>query len=350
MTWAAFFDAAPDGLLLVDSTGEIVHANESAHTMLHWPSGSLLGKDLATVIPEAHHATHAAHLEAWFASPQRRSMSLRRRLLARRADGETFPVEISLSPVRAGNEVLAIAAMRDVSETERLRSDLAARERLAGLGLLAASLAHELNNPLSFILANLDLAREELGDHPVQAMLADARVGCERVSTIVTDLLALGKDPAHERDVATPVGPTLDAAVRMAGPRLRRNAQLDLRVAEGLVSRGGAARLLQVVVNLLANAARAVAPLGREQGRITLSAALAPDGFVEIDVGDNGPGIAPALRPHLFHAFSTTASADGGNGLGLYYSRRLAEEVGGTLDEIGAPGGGAHFRLRLPAG
>lgn len=345
---AGLFEAAPDGLLLVDGRGIVIRANESACAMFGWQRSALVGRELATLIPGGHRPAHLANVERWFAEPARRPMASRMRLLALHASGASFPVEISLNPVSSGGQVFALAAVRDVTENERLRSDLALRERQAGLGLLAASLAHEINNPLAAIQANLELALEVQGPGAADEMLADAREGCQRVAAIVSDLLTLSRDSREESEKWVELAQAVQSALRLAGPHLRRVARIEVDVRPGIRVRCAPGRLLHVLTNLLANAARDVGAVGREAALIRVSAVVG-EGTVRLTVRDNGTGIPPEVRDRLFHPFTTSHPEDGGTGLGLYYSRRILEEVGGGLEVDSGAGGGATFIVTLPA-
>ena len=236
------------------------------------------------------------------------------------------------------------------SELRRARS-----ERLAVVGQLAAGVAHEINNPLSYAKSSLDWIRAQIGvgaggDAPATAelreALEDAEHGIQRIQRVVADLGAFARgrdDEACGCDVAGAVG----EASRLASLRVRDCATLACEVEDGLWQPTiQPSRLVQVLLNLLINAADAVE--GRhQQGRIELRARRR-DGLVVLEVEDDGPGFDDAIATHLFEPFFTTKGTHG-TGLGLALSKEYVERAGGMIQASRGPLGGALFTIELPA-
>jgi signal transduction histidine kinase len=224
-----------------------------------------------------------------------------------------------------------------------LVADAAERERLAVVGELAASLAHEIRNPLTGVRSLLQRLTEENVDEPRRRRYASVVVEeLGRVERIVSDLLGLarrsraGQSPVTEAKL----GDVVDDLILITAPRCQRNGlslvhRVD--VASQLVPREP---LAQVLLNLLLNAVRHTRP----GGQVTLLA-VARAGAVEVRVSDQGPGIAEADRERIFEPLYSTTD---GTGLGLAVVRRVAGEMGWTISIADAPGGGAEFRLQLP--
>jgi signal transduction histidine kinase len=247
----------------------------------------------------------------------------------------------------------ASAAAREAALTDLARSgqQRAQADRLASIGRLASGVAHEINNPLAFVSTNLAYVEEELRErHPGEAglleALAESRGGVERIKRIVQDLrgFARGASSPGPTDVAAAV----EEAVRLASWRLGRVARVERALAPGLpAARADRAELVQVLVNLLVNAADAVEEARRGSGTVVISAAEAGGG-VQVTVEDDGVGLPPGGTGQLFEPFFTTKGA-GGTGLGLAISREFAERWGGTLTAGPRAGGGARFTLQIPA-
>jgi signal transduction histidine kinase len=261
-------------------------------------------------------------------------------------------------------------------------------ERLARLGTLLASVAHELNNPLTYLLGNLSdlealtgamrealagyrrLAERELGPEgaaratALEAKLAqlggtdvcdelleDANEGLLRIRTLVGDVLGL----CHNIDRAgdgqcrpLDVHEVLESTLRLVRRELEQCAHLELDWRAGQAVCVDAARLGQVLLNLLSNARDACQPPDPERHRIAVRT-YDCDGTVRIEVEDSGVGIAEGLRAKIFSPFFSTKPVGAGTGLGLFISRQLVEEHGGTLQFEAAPQGGTLFRVSLPA-
>jgi signal transduction histidine kinase len=243
-------------------------------------------------------------------------------------------------------------ALEKLALSERRRTQ---SEKLATVGMLAASVMHEINNPLAFIRANvdylelavqrpasLDAQREELAD-----ICEEMRGGLERIRQIAADLKGLTYMDVEEPTACRLAGVVGDAA-RLASLRLKHVARLRVEVPEALppvfaVPR----RLTQVLLNLLVNAGDALesAQVPAAEVRVT---GRVEGGRVVLLVEDDGPGFPPEVLPRLFEPFFTTKGPEKGTGLGLVLSRELVEQFGGTLTASNREEGGARLRVELP--
>ncbi|MEM1418867.1 MAG: protoglobin domain-containing protein [Myxococcota bacterium] len=223
--------------------------------------------------------------------------------------------------------------------SERLRST----ERLAALGQLAATIGHELRNPLAVIDTSLHLLQRRVKDDP-KADRHAKKIGAQVVvcGEIITDLLMLARDRPPERH-PSPVGPIVGSALEgipHAGVKLRARLQDDLPAAHV-----DAGQIRQVVANLVSNAVSAVQGHGEGEGEVLLTANRERD-VLALEVLDDGPGISPEVRARLFEPLFTTRAK--GVGLGLALVRRVVEKHGGHVDVRNRPEGGSCFRVTLP--
>lgn len=278
---------------------------------------------------------------------------------------EAGALDARVGPVASRDEIGRLAAHLDrllatlqrwngeldakVAERTRQLADTQARlvrsERLATVGQLTASIAHEVNNPIAVIQGNLDLVRELLGPDArrvaTELRLADEQI--ERMRLIVTQLLQFSRPAEYAGDVDQ-VAPArvLDDSLVLVGHLLAKT-RIDIRRADGATRRAAIHRqeLQQVLVNLLVNAIHAM-PGG---GTLELATRDGAAGGVEIEVADRGPGLAPEVLAQLFQPF-VTGKKDG-TGLGLWISRGIVERHGGELVGRNREGGGACFTVRL---
>ncbi|HYH95056.1 sensor histidine kinase [Hyalangium sp.] len=248
---------------------------------------------------------------------------------------------------RARREALEKLA---VAERHRAQS-----EKLATVGRLAASVMHEINNPLAFVRSNVDFLKTEVLAQPLapevreelEEVLSETRSGLLRIQQIVSDLKGFSRMDVEEASPCR-VADVVADAVRLADVRLKHVARLHVEVPDTLPEVFVTPqRLTQVVLNLLVNAGDALEEHRVAQGEIRVRGEVWGSRVVVL-VEDNGPGFPPEVLPRLFEAFFTTKGPERGTGLGLSISRELVERFGGTLHAENRPEGGARLRVELP--
>ena len=264
----------------------------------------------------------------------------------RQAELRMGPLHLQVSTFPTGDDGSVVVHYRDVTEQRELEVRLRQSERLASLGQLASGAAHEINNPLGFVISNLrsmGRALEELAGSPLTTELreaaADALQGAERVSGIVRAMRAM----ATQHMGAVEVLRLSDAAGRALSKLLGSGAKVTTDFSADARARAVPLLLDQALSNLLTNAGQAV----KDGGQIAVTTGVdAAEAWVR--VADDGPGIAPADLPRIFEPFFTTRGVGGGVGLGLTAVWSIVTGFGGTVDVESALGRGAAFTIRLP--
>lgn len=279
------------------------------------------------------------------------------------AFGQVYPVETLVTGVVLVLGVGLVVArsrelqnrLRDAEHQRALaeaRARLSTAERLVSLGTLAAGIAHEVNNPLAFILANLRFVRDALRDgrfererDEVLKALEECELGAQRMQAIVADMKRLARDGDHDNAEAAP-----DAVVQSALTLLRTQTRLvrietDFQPAPLVAA--SEARLGQVVLNLVINAVQA---FDKPNADSCVSIRVRTDarGWALIEVADNGSGMTPEVQRRLFDPFFTTKAPGVGTGLGLPLCQAFVHALGGTITFESTVGQGTTFRLSLP--
>lgn len=261
----------------------------------------------------------------------------------------------------AGRAIRAVGILIDMSESNRLRRRVVESERLAALGTLAAGVAHEMNNPLSYALANLDFARQrlelvqralpagELQDelNTLSSVLADATQGAWRAANIVKDLKGFARSEDGHKTRGD-VRRAMTQALRMLGRELAKVAELDTQlgpVPHVLVSEE---RLIQVFSNFLTNAVQAIDSAGAAASHIRIRTWTSEDGWAVAEVRDSGAGIPLEDRSKIFDPFFTTKPLGVGTGLGLSVCHSIVLSAGGRIEFDSELGQGTAFRMLLP--
>jgi len=276
-------------------------------------------------------------------------------LRVRHASGEWrwFETRAFVECDPAGLPLRIRGLVMDITEQRLAREQLAVNDRLRSMGMLAAGVAHEINNPLAALLANLELLRETLtaqgAGRPVETELADAAEAARRIHEIVADMRLFsrtGSDAAGPVDVHA----VLETALRLARHETRQRATVVTLWSAVPPVLGSESRLVQVFLNLLVNAAQSIPEEGHpDDYRITVATSADEQGRVRVAVRDTGAGMPPDVVARLFTPFFTTKPAGVGTGLGLAICQRIVTGFGGEIEVSSTPGQGTEFRVLLPA-
>ncbi|MFC1642408.1 sensor histidine kinase [Myxococcota bacterium] len=281
-----------------------------------------------------------------------RTEPLRLRLLG--ANGELVPVEaewLGLGPGRTRGLVCVGKAMTPAT----LEPEPRHLERLATLGMVAAGVVHEVNNPLGYLLLSLDQIAVGLrglnGDgeihHRLLERVADAREGVQHITEVIKEVRALARGETCQLG-AVNVREALGQSIRVTAHAMRQRARVVLELDDSPFVHAGVTQLEQVFINLLLNAVHAI-PRSSAIGQIRVVLRAVRPGWVAIDVTDNGEGIAPAHLGRIFEPFFTTKRNGLGTGLGLTIARNIVHSLGGRIRATSVEGKGATFRVELPA-
>ena len=260
-----------------------------------------------------------------------------------------------LGPVsRDGLVVGVVIVVRDISQQKAAEEQLMVSDRMATVGTLAAGVAHEINNPLAAVIANLDVAAVDIKAIAEQAAIppqlleeiTDARSAADRVRLIVRDLKIFSRS---EEDTlqAVDVERVLETTLRMAWNEIRHRAHLVKDYGRVPLVNANESKLGQVFLNLVVNAAQAIPEGHSEQNLIRIATTLESEGKVLITVSDTGPGIPADVQQHLFTPFFTTKPVGEGTGLGLSICHRIITSFGGEISFESELGKGTEFRVVL---
>jgi len=249
--------------------------------------------------------------------------------------------------------------LRDVglrAERRRMQEQLMISDRMVSMGTLAAGVAHEINNPLACVMANLDLALKELAERGEREGLAgelsevldelgDAREAVERIRHIVRDLKIFSRSE-EDRTGPVDVERVMESTLRMASNEIRHRARLVTSYAKTAAVEASESRLGQVFLNLVINAAQAIDEGRAEDNEIRIKTSRVRDRVV-VEIADTGAGMSPEVLSRLFTPFFTTKPIGVGTGLGLSICHRIITGFGGSIEVASEPGKGTVFRIML---
>ena len=348
--YRTLFEQAFEGIVLVGRAPDyrVVDANESACRLLGYPRAELRTMIVSQLVESSDLSSAPLRFEA---IPVNGMILSERRMLRR--DGSVVEVEVSTKAFDDGNYR---CVLNDVTERRRAQAQLLLADRLTSIGRLASGVAHEVNNPLAYVMLNLELLQRKMATLPgetqeavgdVPAVMRDVLGGVDRVRRIVRLLSAFGRGD-EERIEPVDVNGALDSACEIAAIQLRHHARIVRDYQANALASANAFRLGQVFLNLLVNAADAVGE-GGESNEIELRTYIDGVGRVVVEVEDHGVGIPKAIQARIFDPFFTTKAVGKGSGLGLSVCHAIVTSFGGEITCESELGKGTTFRVSLPA-
>ena len=374
------FEHVPEGILLTDAeTRRFVGANPAMCALLGYTAAELLELEVRDI----HPPEVLAEIDGGIARQLAGRLTTAHAVPVRRKDGTVLATELVAASAEIGGRTLLLACFRDVTDRDRLLTNLAQSDRLASMGMLAAGLAHEINNPLAYVLCNLESLDADLpaltrclgrahdalvaqlgteraletlgweyeqlaadGFEDIGECLQGALGGVRRMGSLVRSL------GTFSRVEPSDVGPVdvvrcMDDAVALAFNEIKYRARLvkDYSPVPPVIASEG--KLAQVFLNLLVNAAQALTEGHVAKNEIRVR--VWPRGDrVCVEVRDTGAGIAPDVQSRLFEPFFSTTAHGRGSGLGLPICKRIVEGFGGAISFTSDAGEGSSFRVELP--
>jgi two-component system sensor kinase FixL len=352
-------EAVPSAILLADEKGLITLANAQAETVFGYRPAELDAKPVEMLIPERFRTEHSALRHAYAMDARPRAMGAGRELFACRKDGSEIPVEVALSPMQTEDRLFVLVSVVDVTErrnieraTARQRDELAHLSRVAVLGELSGSLAHELNQPLTAILSNAQAAQRFLAQSPprlekLAEILADIVKSDHRAGAVIQRLRSLLRKEEAQHDPLDINNVVEESLHLMRSDLMNRRVVVSTSLEDALPAvRGDRNQLQQVLLNLVINGCDAMDGQDADRRLLVRTRATA-QGSVEVSIADRGAGIPVADLERVFEPFVTTKAH--GLGLGLAICRSILEAHGGRLWATNNADRGATLHCELPA-
>jgi PAS domain S-box-containing protein len=365
-------DAVSDAVVAVDIAGKVTYLNPAAETLIGATAETAIGKTADQVLQLMTKASETANESSLEVVMQgvhtvgQGEVTQGEVTLRNLSSGLRSSINETSSPILEDGHLLgAVMVLRDVGEKKRMQQQLELADRLASLGTMAAGTAHELNNPLTVVITNSGFLAEELlqmqGDLNATALrevmekrfkrvfeaLGDVQAAASRMGRIVADLRGFAR-PVEQAYRVMDLRRCIEWAVRATAHEFHHRATLRTRFDAAPVASGESTRLEQVLVNLLVNAAHAIAPGNADQNEVWVSLRTDTEGRAVIEVRDSGGGIRPADLGKIFEPFFTTKAAGSGTGLGLSICHGIVKSLGGDINVASEFGSGTTFTVVLP--
>jgi PAS domain S-box-containing protein len=352
-------EASPSGTLLVDDQGRIVLVNAHIEQLFGYARDELIGQKVEMLVPERL-ARDPARRVSFLTGPQASAMGAGLELFGRRKNGSEFPVEIGLNPITTPRGTFVLATVIDIStrkaaekEARHRREQVDRLSRVSLLGEMTASLAHELNQPLSAIISNATAAMQymdkgKLDPEQLREILTDVAGDAGRAHDIVHNVRStINKGSAIRERIN--LNDVVKAVAHMVLPDAAAHfCNLETSLAQDLpATEGDPTQIQQVLINLVRNAFEAMGDTPPIQRTVQIATNYNGDGTICVGVRDHGTGISEAVQEQIFEQFFTTKEE--GLGMGLAIVRSIIEAHGGSISAENVDGGGSRFYFQLPA-
>lgn len=349
----------PDAMVVIDELGHILSFSAAAEKMFGYAERELIGENVAILMPSPDRERHDGYLDHYRQTGQRKIIGIGRVTTARHRDGNTFPIELSIGEAHSDGGRIFTGFIHDISQRQQaevrlqdLQAELAHVGRISEMGSLAASLAHELNQPLTAIANYSEAARDmlegEMDDEKsalIHEALNESAKEAIRAGQIVARLRQYISQGETERQPESLSRLITEAnALALIGSRehgIDVQVILDSNTDQVFVDR---VQIQQVLVNLIRNAIDAM--MASHSKSLVVRTDAGPDKMITVTVEDSGSGIGEDVAARLFQPFVSTKET--GMGIGLSICRNIVEAHGGRIWFEPKPGGGTIFRFTVP--
>lgn len=352
--------SVPDAMIVTDEGGTILAFSRAAEALFGYAATEMVGQPVARLMAGRDKANHDTYISNYLRTGERQIIGKGRVVIAARADGTLFPIDLKIGEARIGGHFVFTAFIRDLTDQQRaelrmqeMQSELVHFSRLSAVGTMASALAHELNQPLTAVANYLEASRDLLDspDPEMREILREALTEAARQAVRAGEIVRKLRSYVARGEVeARPVHlqPLLADAIALSKiSRELTDIPVKLEIAPDMPRvMGDPIQIQQVVINLIRNAIDALS--GTQEARIFVRAfepSPAEAGFIAIEICDNGPGLPAELKETIFKPFATTKAQ--GMGLGLSICQTIIEAHGGTIRAITPPEGGTCFRFTL---
>lgn len=360
----ALLENTVDAIVSIDRNGSILSANAATQTLFGHEPGGLIGKNIRLLAGGMDRLHHDSYMQHHMESGENRIIGRPREVLGQRADGSTFPVDLSVARMEVEGETLFIGVMRDLTDRVALEDQLRQAQKMEAVGQLTGGIAHDFNNLLAVVRGNLELMREDMAaDRPLNRedlieLCIESLHATERGADLTRGLLAFSR-----KQTLKPERIDVNGTMDRMGNLLRRTLgeSIDLKIAKkpgGWAVEADPAQLESALLNLAVNANDAMGNVGTltiEASDVVLDEHYAATheevhagDYVLIAVSDNGPGMAEDVLARALEPFFTTKEVGEGSGLGLSMIYGFAKQSRGHLSIYSEEGVGTTVKLYLP--
>ncbi len=355
---ASILSTVPEAMIVIDEKGLISSFSAGASTLFGYRPDEAIGRNVKMLMPEPYRAEHDSYVTNYLRTGEARIIGYGRLVQGVAKDGRVFPVELSVGEARANGRRVFTGFIRDLTSRQKMEQELRQSQKMEAVGQLTGGVAHDFNNILTAIIANLELLDPMLADPDQRELAREARGAAQDGAKLAAQLLAFAR-----RQPLNPKPTDVGRHVSGYGELIRRTVgeAIELRIsvpAETHLAVVDGTQLQNAVLNLAINARDAmprggqlaidVAPVRLDADYARMYPEVRTGRYVLVTVTDTGAGMSEDVRRKAFEPFFTTKPVGAGTGLGLSMVYGFVKQSGGHIQLYSEPGSGTSVRIYLP--
>lgn len=343
-TLRAILETCVDGIITINEQGQVLSFNPAAVRIFGYRPEEVLGQDVGILMPDPLRQLHQGFIDHHLTTRETRIIGLGREVTGRRKDGTLFPLYLAVSDVSIRGRKMFTGIVRDLTDFKRLQEEIIQSQKLAAIGEMAASVGHEIKNPLAGIGGAIEILKDTLGETDTRRQIMDEILSeVRRLDNTVRDLLAFSRPWNPDAQLCR----LHEIAERVVRTFQEQEELTELQIAMENGAQNAAMvdpwLFEKVLWNLLDNASDAMGG----HGEIRLSFSEGP-GYVQLVVSDSGNGVPQEHLHDVFRPFFTTKNR--GTGLGLAICKKIMDAHGGSISLTSVPRQGTRVTLQFPSG
>jgi PAS domain S-box-containing protein len=354
----SILDTVPEAMVIIDERGVIQSFSAAAAALFGYRRDEVIGENVRILMPEPYKSEHDGYIDNYLRTGEKRIIGYGRLVKAVTKDGAVFPIELSVGEARSKTRRMFTGFVRDLTSRQKMEEELRQSQKMEAIGQLTGGVAHDFNNILTAIIANLELLAPNLADPDDRDLAMEAHEAARDGAKLAAQLLAFGRrQPLNSEP--TDVGSLLTSFSGLLRRTLGETVELKIEAPQDpQVAVIDGAQLQNALLNLAINARDAMPRGGKltiEASSVRLDADYAQSypevrtgRYILITVSDNGSGMSEEVRRRAFEPFFTTKPTGAGSGLGLSMVYGFVKQTGGHIQIYSEVGQGTSVRLFMP--
>ena len=338
-------DTIIDAVITADEHGLITTFSVGAEKMFGYSADEIRGKNLSILMPEPYASKHDEYMQRYVQTGEKHIIGIGREALAKRKNGETFPVDLAVNEFFVDDVHVFLGLIRDITQRKEAEKQVRILQKFEIASTMAAGIAHDFRNILTPVLSYAELALADTQSEDLRHHLEEIKKGALHAKDLVQNLLSFGRPMDTEQKEEVSLEDIITKVVDLLSPTIPKNIQLRPSIDPNCPHiQANPTQIEQVIINLCTNAADAM----KDRGGIVDIKLHTEESLLQLTVEDTGAGIDHQTLDHIFDPYFTTKPKGKGTGLGLFVTQKITHDLGGKIQVTSEIGKGTAFIITIP--